>query len=102
MPGSRRPSSDNGHADALANMDRCWNVPAAMAAGAFLICMPSTCFGLLFVLFMKQFGATREEAAWPENVFALASHLSGKSLCQIILECFVLMLGHGEQACLFI
>ncbi|KAH7957684.1 hypothetical protein HPB52_021894 [Rhipicephalus sanguineus] len=59
-----------------------------MAAGAFLICMPSTCFGLLFVLFMEQFGATREDAAWPENVFTLASHLSGKSLRQINCECF--------------
>ncbi|KAL3206261.1 hypothetical protein MRX96_040304 [Rhipicephalus microplus] len=80
MPETPRRSSDTGHADELANMDRCWGVPAAMAAGGFLICMPSTCFGLLFVLFMDRFGATREEAAWPENAFTLASHLSGKSL----------------------
>ncbi|XP_049520667.1 uncharacterized protein LOC125944333 [Dermacentor silvarum] len=76
MPVGRCPSDDHGHTEAAVIIDRCWSIPATIAAAAFLVCMPSACFGLFFVLFMNQFGATREEAAWPENVFALASHLS--------------------------
>ncbi|XP_049519537.1 monocarboxylate transporter 12-like [Dermacentor silvarum] len=58
-------------------MDICWNVPVAMAAAAFFVCMPWSWFGLLFVFFMEKFDITREMASWPKSTASMLSHISG-------------------------
>ncbi|XP_075542632.1 monocarboxylate transporter 12-like [Dermacentor variabilis] len=60
-----------------APMDSCWSVPVAMAAAAFLVCMPWSWFGLLFVFFMEKFDITREMASWPKSTASMLSHISG-------------------------
>ncbi|XP_077507765.1 monocarboxylate transporter 12-like [Amblyomma americanum] len=58
-------------------LDQCWSVPVAMAAAAFLLFLPSSSFGLFYVLFMEKFGVSREEASWPQSVASMVAHLSG-------------------------
>ncbi|KAL1468406.1 hypothetical protein MTO96_025450 [Rhipicephalus appendiculatus] len=58
------------------DMDRAWCVPLLASISTFLLTMPFTCFGLLFVLIMDKFGTTREQASWVESVFIMSSNLS--------------------------
>ncbi|KAH7957678.1 hypothetical protein HPB52_021888 [Rhipicephalus sanguineus] len=58
-------------------MDSAWCVPLLAAVATFLLTMPFTCFGLLFVLIMEKFGTTREQASWVESAFIMSSNLSG-------------------------
>lgn len=48
-----------------------------MAAAAFLVCMPWSWFGLLFVYFMEEFDISRETASWPKSIASMLSHVSG-------------------------
>ncbi|XP_037512209.1 monocarboxylate transporter 9 [Rhipicephalus sanguineus] len=57
-------------------MDRAWCVPLLASISTFLLTMPFTCFGLLFVLVMNKFGTTREQASWMESAFIMSSNLS--------------------------
>ncbi|XP_049519235.1 uncharacterized protein LOC125943774 isoform X2 [Dermacentor silvarum] len=61
----------------VGHKDRCWSVPVAMAAAAFFLLLPQSCFGLIFVHFMAKFGVNRENASWPQNVASMVSHLAG-------------------------
>ncbi|XP_065296952.1 monocarboxylate transporter 13-like [Dermacentor albipictus] len=58
-------------------MDRCWTVPVAMAAAAFLVLMPWSWFGLLLVYFVEKFHITRGTASWPKSVAVTLSNVSG-------------------------
>nr|XP_054923387.1 monocarboxylate transporter 6-like isoform X3 [Dermacentor andersoni] len=53
-------------------MDRCWSVPLASALSAFLLVMNSSCYGFLYVLFMKKYGISHAEAAWPSSALVIA------------------------------
>ncbi|XP_075540078.1 uncharacterized protein LOC142574988 [Dermacentor variabilis] len=74
------------HEDA-GQKDRCWTVPVAMAAAAFFLLLPQSCFGLIFVHFMEKFGVNRENASWPQNVAAMTSHMAG--ILGFVLEQFL-------------
>ncbi|KAL3206259.1 hypothetical protein MRX96_040302 [Rhipicephalus microplus] len=63
--------------DESEHQDRCWNVPVAMAAAAFMVCMPWSWFGLLLVYFMEEFEISRETASWPKSIASVLSHVSG-------------------------
>ncbi|KAL1468404.1 hypothetical protein MTO96_025448 [Rhipicephalus appendiculatus] len=67
----------SGRSDESGHQDRCWNVPVAMAAAAFLVCMPWSWFGLLFVYFIEEFKISRETASWPKSIASMLSHVSG-------------------------
>ncbi|KAL1486048.1 hypothetical protein MTO96_009421 [Rhipicephalus appendiculatus] len=58
-------------------MDRCWSVPFASALSAFLLVLNSSCYGFLYVLFMKKYGINHAEAAWPASALVIA----GSSVC---------------------
>lgn len=58
--------------------DRCWSVPIAMAAAAFFLLLPQSCFGIIFVQFMDKFSVNRQWASWPQNVAAMTAHLAGE------------------------
>ncbi|XP_037514082.1 monocarboxylate transporter 9 isoform X1 [Rhipicephalus sanguineus] len=61
-------------------MDSAWCVPLLAAVATFLLTMPFTCFGLLFVLIMEKFGTTREQASWVESAFIMSSNLSALAI----------------------
>ncbi|KAL1468405.1 hypothetical protein MTO96_025449 [Rhipicephalus appendiculatus] len=67
--------------------DRCWGVPLTMCAAAFFLCILPTSAGLIFVLIMDTFGVEREQASWPDSVFAIALHISGLAVYALQL-CF--------------
>ncbi|XP_077511339.1 monocarboxylate transporter 12-like [Amblyomma americanum] len=75
--GSCETAGRSGRQDKPIPLDTCWIVPVAMAGASFLITMPWSWFGLLFVLFLEKFGITREEASWPKSIGIMLSHLSG-------------------------
>lgn len=57
-------------------MDTAWSVPLLASVSTFLLTMPFTCFGVLFVLILEKFRTTREQAAWMESAFIMSSNLS--------------------------
>ncbi|XP_075744591.1 monocarboxylate transporter 9-like isoform X2 [Rhipicephalus microplus] len=61
-------------------MDRCWSVPFASALSAFLLVLNSSCYGFLYVLFMKKYGINHAEAAWPASALVIA----GSSVCLVV------------------
>ncbi|KAL1468408.1 hypothetical protein MTO96_025452 [Rhipicephalus appendiculatus] len=61
-------------------MDSAWCVPLLASVATFLLTMPFTCFGLLFVLIMGKFGSTREQASWVESSFIMSSNLSALAI----------------------
>ncbi|KAL1466124.1 hypothetical protein MTO96_026858 [Rhipicephalus appendiculatus] len=63
-------------------MDRCWSVPFASALSAFLLVMNSSCYGFLYVLFMKKYGVSHAEAAWPSSALVIA----GSSVCIVVSQ----------------
>lgn len=89
-------------------VDTCWGVPVLAALCALLVCLPATFMALLFSFMVKDYGASREGASWPMNVFTMAMQLAGLliSLLQrrisitniIILSCFISSLGITASA----
>ncbi|XP_077511110.1 monocarboxylate transporter 9-like [Amblyomma americanum] len=57
--------------------DRCWTIPFVAACSAFFAMLTSSSYGLLYVLFMEEFGVSHEEAAWPQSVYIVAAHSVG-------------------------
>nr|XP_037268639.1 uncharacterized protein LOC119159957 [Rhipicephalus microplus] len=55
-------------------------MPLLASIATFLLTMPFTCFGLLFVLIMEKFGSTREQASWVESAFIMSSNLSALAI----------------------
>ncbi|XP_037566228.1 uncharacterized protein LOC119445998 [Dermacentor silvarum] len=57
--------------------DRCWGVPVVATFSAFLVFLPPSSAGLLYVLFMGEFGITHEMAAWPQSTYTVMSNSIG-------------------------
>lgn len=53
-------------------MDRCWSVPLSAALSGFLLVMNSSCYGFLYVLFMKKYEVNHASAAWPSSALVIA------------------------------
>lgn len=58
-------------------IDCCWALPFVAACSCFLFGMPQTNSGILYVLFMDKFGASRETALWPRTIDSIASNFMG-------------------------
>ncbi|XP_037564461.2 monocarboxylate transporter 9-like [Dermacentor silvarum] len=68
------------------NLDKAWCVPLLASISTFLLTMPFTCFGLLFVIIEEKFGTTREETSWIESVFIMCSNLSALAIAFLQLR----------------
>ncbi|XP_075542630.1 uncharacterized protein LOC142576396 isoform X1 [Dermacentor variabilis] len=68
------------------NLDNAWCVPLLASISTFLLTMPFTCFGLLFVIIVEKFGTTREETSWIESVFIMCSNLSALAIAFLQLR----------------
>ncbi|KAL1421837.1 hypothetical protein MTO96_022755 [Rhipicephalus appendiculatus] len=60
-------------------LDRCWGVPVVVFFSAFVVFMPACCAGLVYVLFMDEFGISHEMAAWPQSTFTVMSNTIGET-----------------------
>ncbi|XP_077534790.1 monocarboxylate transporter 9-like [Haemaphysalis longicornis] len=58
-------------------VDRCWALPFVAACSGFLFGMPQTNSGILYVLFMDKFGASRQTALWPRTIDSITSNFMG-------------------------
>ncbi|XP_037513645.1 monocarboxylate transporter 9 isoform X1 [Rhipicephalus sanguineus] len=65
-------------------LDRCWGVPVVATFSAFLVFLAPSCAGLLYVLFMDEFGISHERAAWPQSTYTVMSNSIG--LVQSVLQ----------------
>ncbi|KAL1421839.1 hypothetical protein MTO96_022757 [Rhipicephalus appendiculatus] len=68
-------------------LDRCWGVPVVVFFSAFFIYLPANSAGLLYVLFMDDFGVSHEMAAWPQSTYTVMSNTIG--LVQSVLQQWV-------------
>ncbi|XP_065282075.2 monocarboxylate transporter 9-like [Dermacentor albipictus] len=64
--------------------DRCWGVPLVATFSAFLVFLPPSSAGLLYVLFMGEFRISHEMAAWPQSTYTVMSNTIG--LVQSVLQ----------------
>ncbi|KAL1421843.1 hypothetical protein MTO96_022761 [Rhipicephalus appendiculatus] len=55
-------------------VDRCWGIPLVATFSAFVVFLPPSCAGLLYVLFMDEFGVSHEMAAWPQSTYTVMSN----------------------------
>ncbi|KAH7956750.1 hypothetical protein HPB52_012423 [Rhipicephalus sanguineus] len=74
-------------------LDRCWGVPVVVFFSAFVVFMPACCAGLLYVLFMDEFGISHEMAAWPQSTYTVMANTigAGAGFCMINLSLYLLL-----------
>ncbi|KAH6934425.1 hypothetical protein HPB50_024185 [Hyalomma asiaticum] len=81
-------------------MDRCWSVPLSAALSAFLLVMNSSCYGFLYVLFMKKYEVNHASAAWPSSALVIAGSSLAVSVVQDRLSLYHITLLGGFLASL--
>ncbi|XP_037565949.1 monocarboxylate transporter 9-like isoform X2 [Dermacentor silvarum] len=59
------------------DLDTCWGVPVATACITFLLCITSSSYGYLYVLFMEKHHVGREQAAWPQSALVISGGCVG-------------------------
>ncbi|XP_077535094.1 monocarboxylate transporter 5-like isoform X2 [Haemaphysalis longicornis] len=57
--------------------DRCWGIPFVAMCACFLLCMPMSSTGYLYVLFMQKYEINRETASWPESIITFSQNFGG-------------------------
>ncbi|XP_077507938.1 monocarboxylate transporter 13-like [Amblyomma americanum] len=63
-------------------IDNCWGVPIVAAFSAFLLVMASSSYGYFYVLFMKKYAISHEQAAWPASALVIA----GSCTCLVVSQ----------------
>lgn len=58
-------------------LDRCWGVPVVATLSSFLVFLPTSSAGLLYVLFMDEFSVSHQMAAWPQSTHTVMSNTIG-------------------------
>ncbi|XP_075541990.1 uncharacterized protein LOC142576004 isoform X2 [Dermacentor variabilis] len=73
--------------------DRCWGVPLVATLSAFLVFLPTSSAGLLYVLFMGEFRISHEMAAWPQSTYTVMSNTigAGAGISMISLSLYLLL-----------
>ncbi|KAH9377791.1 hypothetical protein HPB48_018927 [Haemaphysalis longicornis] len=62
--------------------DRCWGIPFVAMCACFLLCMPMSSTGYLYVLFMEKYEINRETASWPESIITFSQNFGAMCLNQ--------------------
>ncbi|KAK8761318.1 hypothetical protein V5799_027413 [Amblyomma americanum] len=57
--------------------DVCWAIPVVAACSAFFAMLTASSSGVLYVLYMNEFGISHEQAAWPQSVLTAALNCVG-------------------------